>query len=406
MARLRVLYLSVFIIFLGQQTLNPLIAPLAREVGLADWQVGVMISTSAIVVVLTSQFWGRRSAQWGRKPVLVGALTGATVAMLAFAVLAHLGIAAVLSGALLFGLFVLTRGVLFGVAFAAVPPTAQAYAADATETERDRLAAMAAIGASQGIAMIAGAGVGGLLGGFGMLTPLYAVPLILAVGAVLVAVLVKPQDARELVAAPPRVRPLDRRVWPYLLTGFGMFTALGFVQILIGFLLQDRNGLSATQTAGATGGTLLAAGVGMLLAQVVIVPRAGWPARRLMRAGALVALGGLALLLPDIGLPVFVAAVLIIGLGLGLAIPGYTAGPTFAMTKEEQGGLAGVVAANNALTFVLAPTLATALYALSPLVPLVTAVAIMCLVIVLLYAHPLLRHDGARPEEPAEARQG
>ncbi|MFI6502543.1 MFS transporter [Nonomuraea typhae] len=401
MARLRVLYLSVFIMFLGQQTLNPLIAPLAREVGLEEWQVGVIISTAAVVVVLTSQFWGRKSTQWGRKPVLVGALAGAALAMLAFAVLAQLGIAAVLGGGALFGLFVLTRGVLFGAAFAAVPPTASAYVADATGNERDRLAGMAAIGAAQGIAMIAGAAVGGLLGGLGMLAPLYAVPLLLGIGALIVLALVKPQDPRELVTAPPRVNPLDRRVWPFLVAGFGIFTSLGFVQILVGFLLQDRNALPATATATATGGTMLAAGIGMLLAQVVIVPRTSWPARKLMRAGTAVALIGLALLVPDLGIPVFVAAVFVTGLGLGLAIPGYSAGPTFAMTKEEQGGLAGVVAANNALTFVLAPVLATGLYELSPLAPLVIAVAIMGLVLVLLFAHPLLRAaEPVRQEEP------
>lgn len=227
--------------------------------------------------------------------------------------------------------------------------------------------------------------------------------MILAAGTIGLVVFVKPQEARELVAAPPRVNPFGARVWPYLLAGFGMFTALGFVQILIGFLIQDRNGLSATATATATGGTLLAAGVGMLAAQAVIVPRVGWTSRRLMRAGTLTALTGLVLLLPDLGLPVFIAAVLLVGLGLGLAIPGYTAGPTLTVSRQEQGGLAGLLAANNALTFVLAPTAATALYSLSPILPLLAAIAILTLVAILLYSHPLLRATGApTAKEPAK----
>ncbi|MFI6291540.1 hypothetical protein ACIBEJ_08115 [Nonomuraea sp. NPDC050790] len=40
------------------------------------------------------------------------------------------------------------------------------------------------------------------------------------------------------------------------------------------------------------------------------------------------------------------------------------------------------------------------------MVPLVAAVVIMGLVIVLLYTNPLLRHDAARPGEPAPARRG
>ena len=38
---------AVFLAYLAQMTLNPIIAPLAREVGLAEWQVGVTISAAA-----------------------------------------------------------------------------------------------------------------------------------------------------------------------------------------------------------------------------------------------------------------------------------------------------------------------------------------------------------------------
>ena len=65
---------TVFLAYLGQTTLNPVIAPLSREVGLAEWQIGFTISVAAVMVVLTSQIWGRRSQSWGRKPVLIAAL--------------------------------------------------------------------------------------------------------------------------------------------------------------------------------------------------------------------------------------------------------------------------------------------------------------------------------------------
>ena len=127
---------AVLIVFLGQMTLNPVIAPLAREVGLAEWQVGVTISTAAIMVVTTSQLWGRRSQSWGRKPVLVGALTLAAVSMILFTIVAQLGMTGLIGGTVLFVLFVLLRGIAFGTAIAAVPPTAQAYIADVTIDER------------------------------------------------------------------------------------------------------------------------------------------------------------------------------------------------------------------------------------------------------------------------------
>ena len=82
---------TVFLAYLGQTTLNPVIAPLSREVGLDEWQIGFTISVAAVMVVLTSQVWGRRSQSWGRKPVLIAALAICMAAMVLFAVVAALG---------------------------------------------------------------------------------------------------------------------------------------------------------------------------------------------------------------------------------------------------------------------------------------------------------------------------
>ena len=43
------------------------------------------------MIVLTSQFWGRRSQSWGRKPVLVAALALGTTMMAMFGLVAVLG---------------------------------------------------------------------------------------------------------------------------------------------------------------------------------------------------------------------------------------------------------------------------------------------------------------------------
>lgn len=69
---------AVFLAYLGQTTLNPVIAPLSREVGLAEWQIGLTISVAAVMVVLTSQSWGvdpspggasrSSSRRWGPAP--------------------------------------------------------------------------------------------------------------------------------------------------------------------------------------------------------------------------------------------------------------------------------------------------------------------------------------------------
>ncbi|PRB10825.1 MFS transporter [Microbacterium sp. MYb62] len=391
---------AVFLAYLAQMTLNPIIAPLSREVGLAEWQIGVTISVAAVMIVLTSQFWGRRSQSWGRKPVLVLAFALAVVTMALFALTAFWGMNGMIGGTVLFLLFVLLRGIGFGTALAAVPPTAQAYIADVTPDEQARVKGMAGVGAVQGIAMIAGSVVGGVLSAFGLLTPLIVVPFLLLAGLSVVAFRLRREMSIELIEKPARVRPFDTRVWPFLVAGFGMFTALGFIQVITGFIVQDRLHLAAAQTGLVTGGALLAAGVGMVTAQAVIVPRSGWTPPTLLRVGGLTASAGFALLVFDLGAVALFAAILIIGLGLGTAMPGYTAGPTLLVRRDEQGGLAGLIGATTGLTFVVAPTLGTTLYGVWPTLPIIIGAAIMMLVTVFVWAHPRFRQVGALPTVP------
>lgn len=384
---------AVFLIYLGQMTLNPIIAPLSREVGLAEWQVGVTISAAAVMVVTTSQLWGRKSQSWGRKPVLVAAFGLAVATMTLFAVVAELGMSATVSGALLFVLFVALRGVGFGIAMAAVPPTAQAYIADVTPDEATRVKGIAGVGAVQGVAMVAGSVAGGVLAAAGLMVPLIAVPLLLACGLLLVLFGLRREPRTQLILAPAKVSPFDSRVWPYLAAGFGMFTALGFIQVITGFIVQDRLGLDSQVTGLMTGGALLAAGIGMVLAQAVIVPRSGWTPVTLLRVGAAVALIGFMLLIVDVGAVLLFIAIFLIGLGLGIAMPGYTAGPTLLVRREEQGGLAGLIGATNGLTFVLAPTLATVLYGQWSLLPIILGTVVMGLVLMFVLLHPRFRRS-------------
>lgn len=401
--QIRLVLSAVFVVYLAQMTLNPIIAPLSREVGLAEWQVGVTISVAALMLVTTSQLWGRRSQSWGRKPVLVAALGLGAATTAAFALTSWLGMSGALTGAVLFVLFVVLRGIGFGAAIAAIAPTAQAYIADVTTDEATRVKGMAGVGAVQGLAMIGGSIVGGLLAAFGLLTPLVVVPAMLAAGLVLVAARLRPEPRTTLIEQPRGVRPTDSRVWPFLLAGFGVFTSLGFIQVITGFIVQDRLNLDASTTGVLTGAAMLAAGAGTVLAQAVIVPRTGWSPATLLRVGGGVAVFGFLLLIPDIGPAALFASLGVIGLGIGLAMPGYTAGPTLLVDRDEQGGLAGLSAANMGLTFVIAPTASTALYGLWPPLPVIVGTAIMAAVTIFVLAHPRFRHLPATPVQASTA---
>ena len=247
----------------------------------------------------------------------------------------------------------------------------------------------------------AGSVVGGLLAAFGLMAPILSVPVLLALGLVLVALRLRPEARATLIEKPVSVRPTDSRVWPFLLAGFGMFTALGFIQIITGFIVQDRLHLDAKTAGVLTGAALLAAGIGMILAQTVVVPKTGWSPATLLRVGGVVALLGFLVLIPDAGPVALFGSITLIGLGLGTAMPGYTAGPTLLVSREEQGGLAGLIAANMGLTFVVAPTAGTVLYGAWTPLPIIIGAAIMAIVTLFVLLHPRFRRIPMPPEGDA-----
>ena len=293
--------------------------------------------------------------------------------MIVFAAVAHAGMTGMVSAGAVFIALLLIRGIWFGLSEAAIIPTAQSYVASVTPNPTERVRGMAAIGAGTGASFIAGAIIGGLLGGISLAIALWAVPLLLALALIIVTLGLQRTSAAVQVDRPQSVAVTDARVWTFLVVSFGLYTALGFIQILIGFLVQDRLFLDTEQAVLVTGIAFVCAGLGLLLSQTIAVPRLSWQPLRYIRVGAVISAIGILLLIPDWGTTSVLIAMFITGVGIGMATPGVTAGVSLAVDAAEQGSVAGLVAATNALSLIIAPTAATALYGLSPTVPLIAA---------------------------------
>lgn len=361
--------LAVFGLMAGQQMLNPILPPLAREFGFSELALGAVWAVGGAGVVLASPFWGRRGASWGHRPVLLISLAGAMIALLAFALVARLGLGGTLAVPVLFTLVLLTRGVVFGLAWAATPVTAQSYIADLTSGPAERVRGMSMFGAAQGLALAVGPALGGVLSLAGLTVPIYVAPVILAVIAVLVAIGLPKPPAREVRAPQVKVSPADRRMWPFLLIGFGLYLALAIVLMTVGFLVQDRLGLAAQDTSRVTSLVMLAGAGLIILVQVLAVPRLKWTPVRLIRVGAVVMTGGMLLVTVASGGLLLGAGVAVLGAGMGFATPGFMSAPTLLATREEQGAVAGLVGSASALAFMGGPLLGTGLYEISPTVP-------------------------------------
>ncbi|MGY6497198.1 MAG: MFS transporter [Microcella sp.] len=391
MRQFAALYIVVAIAFASQQALNPVLAPLAREISLPEWQIGLVISSAAVVVVLTSVAWGRAASSRGPRRVLVPAFAAATTAMAVFAIAAIAALAGALSPEAAFVVFLLFRGLLFGAALAAVGPTVQAVIAARTPPGAARVEAIAGIGAAQGSSIVLGAAAGAALGALDVRAPLIVIPVLLLVGMFLaVRTIPARQEGVDQIPA-ARVSVGDARVRDFLIAGFLLYSALGFVQLLIGFLVVDRFLLTPSAATAFTGLALVSAGIGVILAQAALVPRLDWPPRRLMIVGSAIAAASvlcLALVLP---LWLTVGVVGVVGLGIGLAAPGFTAGATLRASAHEQGAIAGLTGAVIASSFIVAPTLSTAIYALNPIASFLVAAVLLIAVTVLAALSPSIR---------------
>jgi len=395
--------LAVFGLMVGQQMLNPVLPPLARELGFSELALGSVWAVGGAGVVLASPFWGRRGVSWGHRAVLLVSLLGALVALLAFAVVAQAGLAGVLAAAPLFTLVLLTRGIVFGLAWAATPVTAQSYVADMTTGTAERVRGMSMIGAAQGLALAAGPALGGVLSLGGLLLPAYVAPVILALIAVLVAVGLPKPRARAVRPRAVRVSPFDRRMWPFLVTGFGLYLALAIVLMTVGFLVQDRLHLTTSRTGPVTSVVVLAGAAVIILVQVLVVPRLRWTPARLIRVGTIVMAAGMVGVTVAPNGMLIAAGMAVLGAGMGFGTPGFMSAPTLLATREEQGAVAGLVGSGSALAFMLGPLLGTGLYEIAPAAPYLLGALLLAGLAVFAFVHPGVRQEPAMAEVSAPA---
>jgi MFS family permease len=367
---------SVLATGIGQSMTFTLLAPLGREVGFAEVQVGLIISCSSLAFTLTSPFWGRKSDRWGRKPVLLLGMVGYTLGAALFAAVFTFGLKGMLSGMTLY-LLVISARVFMASLMSAAPSAASAYIADTTSAEQ-RVAGMGRLGAARTLGAILGPATCGILATIGLLSPLYIGVTIALVSTILLAVVL--QEPARTASGPVPKRKLkltDKRTFPYILIGFLTFFAFSLASQTIGFYIQDRFVLDGRATAQAIGMGMMFASIMSFFAQSFLAGRLKMHPIRLMVVGLPILMSSFGLLLFASSIPMLVAVLGILGLGLGMVSPGFTAGASLAVGPEEQGAVGGLVSACPAAGFVLGPIIGTSLYQIDHSLPYICSLVLM-----------------------------
>lgn len=392
-----VLFLGSFSVYIGQSILSPVLPPLVRELGLSELQGGLIMTFSSIMWVIFSPMWGRRSEVWGRKPVFVLSLLGYSVGVGVFGVVMQLGLDHIIMPSMLVWVLLVGARMIVGTLFSGAPPAAQAYVADTLDGHA-RTTAMGLVSAASGLGTILGPALGAAVVGLGLVAPIFvsaALPLIGVLAVVLLLPAVKPRAMKGQQIA--RVRARDERVWPLLMVGTAVTTAMSLLQFTIAFYFQDRLQLDSAETAQVVGIALMASGVAALFAQVVLIRYLRWSALRLVYLGLPLMLLSVLWLVFSADFTMLTIALIINGLGTGLASPSFRSALTFNVEPQEQGAVAGLTSSVTGLGFVFGPMLGTGLYDLNMLLPYLFAALVLVGALALLVLHPRTRLVGTQP---------
>ena len=363
----RTLLLASATIGFAQTVLFAILAPLGREIGLVEIQIGAIISASSLTLFLVSPLWGRASDVYGRRKILLIGLFGYSAGTLLFAGVFQMALLGYLVPIVALALLILTR-VINAMVMAAVSPSASAYMADIT-TVQERVKGMGAIGAASNIGSILGPAIGGLLASISLLTPLYFSVLLTLAAAVLTLYSLPELPKVKVIKKQPRLKYTDPRIFPLVVAGVLLFMGFAIVQQTIAFRFQDVLGLSGVETAKIVGFSLMFSAAAALFVQLLVIPRLNVRPFVLLRISMPIMMIAFGIMAVGDTHAMYILSMCILGLGMGLAGPGFMAGASVAVSSEEQGAVAGVAGSCPPLGFTIGPLLGTYLYSIDGALP-------------------------------------
>ncbi len=366
LAKRTLLYASATMGF-AQTVLFAILAPLGREVGLAEVQIGAIISCSSLTLFLVSPLWGRMSDVWGRRKVLLFGLFGYSFGTIIFSAVFEFALLGYFVPLTALILLIVTR-VANAVAMAAVTPSSNAYMADITR-EEDRVKGMGGIGAAYNIGSILGPAIGGLLASITLLTPLYFSVFLTFSAALLTLQRLPERPISDGVRNNPKLKYTDPRVFPVVVAGFFLFMGFAIVQQTIAFRFQDVFGLDGVETAEIVGISLMFSAATALFVQMLIIPRISIAPFTLLRLAMPIMITAFATLALSSTQALYLLAMSVLGVGMGFAGPGFMAAASLAVSTKEQGAVAGLAGACPALGFTVGPLLGTYLYSIDGALP-------------------------------------
>ena len=351
---------SVAAMIVGQSCLFTVLPPIGRQIGLAEYQIGLVMSVHGLFMLFTGPVAGTLSEIWGRRRILVGgsALYAGSIMLFGFIIdAASRGLLAVST---VLVLLVSSRAV-FAIGAGAVTPGAMALAADLSSRDR-RLHAMSLISTAISVGAILGPSSAAFFTGLGPAVAFYVIAGFAMAGAI---------AARFVLPEPPRhVRTPGRLgltgLWgrPMMMAASSALYLLGCYGIyaVLGFHFQDRFVLNTTDAAQMFGLALMASAATNVLTQTFVIRPLKAGVTTMMFIGVPVTIAGFLLMGFGTLVPVVFAGMLICAAGQGFANAALATGLSLSVGASGQGRVAGLSTSAQAIAFLIGPSGGAMLY--------------------------------------------
>lgn len=358
---------GMLITSIGNNFLITVMPPLARDMGLKEFQLGLLFAISGVFMLITGPMWGRVSEAWGRKPILLMGGIGYVVTNTAFGWVIDWRLAGTLTVASTFTWLLATRA-LYTLTSGAVYPATVAMVADLTSRKK-RSAGIAFIGATWGLGSVVGPVVAAALSGFGPTMTVYVISAFAVVSVLLYAFMLH-EPARHVHQEPPDFRKVLTPQTLSIVSAFGLLI-MGNVGLMVclGFHFQDEFHLDAAATTRAVGWALTAQAFAQIFVQIFVLRRIHWSPRAMVSFGMpLVAVASLIVMFTT-SYWVAVAAMVLMGFGGGFGWPAFMTASSLSAGPENQGSVAGLTMSFQAIGFIIGPMIGTVAYGMDHAAP-------------------------------------
>jgi len=363
---------------IGQSLIFIIVAPLARSVGLTEFEFGLVFSIANLSLLVGAPFWGKKSDTIGRKPVFVIGLFGSAIGTALVALSIQGAINGWYSTPWLIVLLISSRAI-YGLTVSGIYPAVVGYIADVTSVHT-RSRGLARMGAANSLGAVLGPALGAGLASMGILFPMYAAAALALLGAFW-ALFFLPEPAR-----PPGQRKssglkiTDPVLRPFIIVWICFFVVFISLQFITAFYIQDRFGITGQANIVRTAGLalMIMSGVIILLQSFVLQVWHIAP-KTLLRLCSPIFIVALLIMAWATSIVILMVGFAVLGISFACASPGINGSASLCVEPHQQGTAAGYLSAANIVGVILGPIVGTALYKIQPNAPMIAGAVLLSL---------------------------